>query len=370
MESATLLHTIWFALIAILWIGYFVLDGFDLGVGTLIRFIGTDDLRRRVMINTIGPVWDGNEVWLLVAGGATFAAFPLWYATMFSGYYLALFVLLLALILRGVAFEYRGKKDSARWRSNWDWAIFTGSVLPAVLFGVAFGNIVSGSQIQPTESGSGFVGAGALNYTGTPLLSLLGPFPLLLGAMTLLVFTTHGAIFLMLKTSGEVRQAARRVAQRLGLVAAMVSVAALLWAQAFSGRVAVTLPIVLVAATTWVISWLMVVRGRDGWAFTLSSVTIALSVAALFIGLFPRVMPSSIDTAYDLTVMNASSSPYTLTVMTVVAVVMTPIVLAYQGWTYWVFRKRLSTSIIPAPSVTGRADDRFAGSAEPAPRSG
>ena len=363
MESATLLQTVWYALIAVLWIGYFVLDGFDLGVGTLLPFIGKDDLRRRVMINTIGPVWDGNEVWLLVAGGATFAAFPLWYATMFSGYYLALFVLLLALILRGVAFEYRGKKDSERWRRNWDWAIFVGSALPALLFGVAFGNIISGSQIQPTENGSGFTDAGAINYTGTPLLSLLGPFPLLLGVMTLSVFAAHGAIFLSLKTYGEVREAARKVAVRLGLVAAVVAVAALLWSQAFSGRVMVTLPLVLIGAVAWLAALLMVTKGRDGWAFILSSATIVLAVTALFVGMFPNVLPSSIDPAYSLTVMNASSQPYTLTVMTIVAVIMTPIVLIYQGWTYWVFRKRISTSMIPPQPVAGRSDDRFAATA-------
>lgn len=367
MESASLLQLAWFALIAVLWIGYFILDGFDLGVGTLIPVIGTDDLRRRVMINAIGPVWDGNEVWLLVAGGATFAAFPLWYATMFSGYYLALFLLLLALILRGVAFEYRGKKDSTRWRRNWDWAIFLGSAIPALLFGVAFGNIVSGSQIQPTAGAAGFTDAGAINYTGTPLISLLGPFPLVLGAMTLLVFTTHGAIFLSLKTSGEVREAARAVARRLGPVAAVVAVAALLWAQAFSDRIAVTLAMVLAAALAWIGALILVARGRDGWAFTLSSATIMLAVGALFVGLFPRVMPSSIDPAFDLTIMNASSQPYTLTVMTVVAAVMTPLVLAYQGWTYWVFRKRLSTAMIPAQPVAGRADDRHAATARPTP---
>jgi len=359
MESATLLQTVWFSLIAVLWIGYFILDGFDLGVGTLLPFIGKDELRRRVMINTIGPVWDGNEVWLLVAGGATFAAFPLWYATLFSGYYLALFLLLVALILRGVAFEYRGKRDSGRWRRNWDWAIFAGSSIPALLFGVAFGNIVSGSQIEPTLNGSGFTDAGAINYTGTPLISLLGPFPLVLGAMTLLVFTTHGAIFLSLKTYGEVREASRLVALRLGPIAALIAVAALLWAQAFSGRLVVTLPMVIAGAIAWIGALLMVWRGRDGWAFILSSATILLAVAALFIGIFPNVMPSSIDASYSLTVMNASSQPYTLTVMTVVAAVMTPIVLMYQGWTFWVFRKRLSTSMIPSQPVAGRSDDRF-----------
>ena len=352
------LVTVWFILIAVLWIGYFILDGFDLGVGVLLPFIGKDDLRRRVMINTIGPVWDGNEVWLLVAGGATFAAFPLWYATMFSGYYLALFVLLLALIMRGVAFEYRGKRDSQAWRDRWDKAIFLGSAIPALLFGVAFGNVVGGSPIAPLP-GTTAENAGNLNYVGN-FFDLLNPYALLMGVMTLTVFTTHGAIFLMLKTRGEVREAARSAALRVGLVAAVAAVATLLWTQAFSARVAITLPMALVAAALWLGALWMVVKGRDGWAFLLSAGTILVAVASLFIGLFPNVMLSSIDPAYNLTIYNASSQEYTLTIMTWVAVIMTPIVLAYQGWTYWVFRKRISTSMIPPQPAAGRADDRFA----------
>ena len=353
------LVTFWFILIAVLWIGYFILDGFDLGVGMLLPVIGTDDLRRRVMINTIGPVWDGNEVWLLVAGGATFAAFPLWYATMFSGFYLALFLVLIALILRGVAFEYRGKHDTARWRANWDRAIVVGSVLPALLFGVAFGNIVGGSRIAPLEGAANPADAGSFNYVGS-FFDLLNPFSLVLGLMTLTVFATHGAIFLTLKTSGEVREASRTVALRIGLVAAVFAVAALLWSQAFSGRVAITLPLALIAAVLWLGALWLVLKGKDGWAFVLSSGTILVAVASLFIGLFPDVMPSSIDAAYNLTVYNASSQSYTLMVMTIVAAIMTPIVLVYQAWTYWVFRKRLSTSMIPPQPVLGRADDRFA----------
>jgi cytochrome d ubiquinol oxidase subunit II len=360
------LTTIWFILIAVLWIGYFVLDGFDLGVGMLLPVIGKDDLRRRVMINTIGPVWDGNEVWLLVAGGATFAAFPLWYATMFSGYYLALFLVLVGLILRGVAFEYRGKKDSASWRKRWDAAIVVGSALPALLFGVAFGNVVSGSQIEPlagTPAGTDFaVDAGAINYTGT-LFNLLNPFSLLMGLMTLTVFMAHGAIYLRLKTSGEVRDAAKGVAIKVGLVAAVIAVAALLWYQAYSERVAFTLPLALIAAVCWLAALGMVLKGRDGWAFLFSSATILFAVTTLFVGLFPNVMVSSVDPLYNLTVDNASSQSYTLTVMTIVAVIMTPIVLIYQGWTFWVFRKRISTSMIPPQPETGRADDRFAGAA-------
>ncbi len=353
------LVTFWYILIAVLWIGYFILDGFDLGVGMLLPVIGTDDLRRRVMINTIGPVWDGNEVWLLVAGGATFAAFPLWYATMFSGFYLALFLVLIALILRGVAFEYRGKHDTARWRANWDRAIVVGSVLPALLFGVAFGNIVGGSRIAPLEGAANPADAGSFNYVGS-FFDLLNPFSLVLGLMTLTVFATHGAIFLTLKTSGEVREASRTVALRIGLVAAVFAVAALLWSQAFSGRVAITLPLALIAAVLWLGALWLVLKGKDGWAFVLSSGTILVAVASLFIGLFPDVMPSSIDDAYNLTVYNASSQSYTLMVMTIVAAIMTPIVLVYQAWTYWVFRKRLSTSMIPPQPVLGRADDRFA----------
>lgn len=353
------LVTIWFILIAVLWVGYFILDGFDQGVGILLPFLGKDDLRRRVMINTVGPVWDGNEVWLLVAGGATFAAFPLWYATMFSGYYLALFIILLALIVRGVAFEYRGKQDSERWRRNWDRAIFVGSALPALLFGVAFGNVVGGSQISPIETTLPTGTANDLNYTGS-FFDLLNPFSLLLGLMTLLVFTTHGAIFLALKTRGEMHEAARTAAIRVGVVAALVAVAALLWAQAFSGRVVITLPMVLLAAVAFLGALFMIYRRRDGWAFILSSATIALAVASLFVGMFPNVMVSSIDAAYNLTVYNAASQEYTLTIMTWVAVIMTPIVLIYQGWTYWVFRKRISTSMIPPQPVSGRADDRFA----------
>lgn len=354
------LVTVWFILIAVLWIGYFILDGFDLGVGVLLPVIGRDDLRRRVMINTIGPVWDGNEVWLLVAGGATFAAFPLWYATMFSGFYLAFFVLLLALIMRGVAFEYRGKKDSESWRARWDIAIFLGSAIPALLFGVAFGNVVGGTPIEPITGGNP-VDAGSFNYVGN-FFDLLNPFSLALGVMTLLVFTTHGAIFLALKTSGEVREAARGVALKVGLLAAVSAVVALLWAQAFSGRVAVTLPMVLVAAVLFLGALFMTYKHRDGWAFLLTSGTILLAVAALFVGLYPNVMISNIDSAYNLTIYNASSQEYTLTVMTWVAVIMTPIVLIYQGWTYWIFRKRISTSMIPPQPVAGRSDDRFAAS--------
>jgi len=357
------LQTVWFILVAVLWIGYFVLDGFDLGVGMLLPILGKDDLRRRVMINSIATVWDGNEVWLLVAGGATFAAFPLWYATMFSGFYLALFLVLVGLILRGIGLEYRGKRDSDKWRNRMDWMTTVGSVLPALLFGVAFGNVISGTPIEPLagtpETTDFAVNGMSLNFTGN-LFTLLNPFSLLVGLMTLTVFMAHGAIYLALKTSGEIREAARSFALKIGLVAAVIAVAALLWAQVYSGRIAVTLPLALIAAVLWLGALFMTMKGRDGWAFLLSTGTIAFAVTEMFVGLFPNVMVSSTDSMYNLTVYNSSSQSYTLTVMTIVAVVMTPIVLIYQGWTFWVFRKRISTSMIPPQPVAGRSDDRFA----------
>jgi len=345
------LTTLWFVLIGVLFIGYFILEGFDFGVGILLPVIGTDNLRRRVMINTVGPVWDGNEVWLITAGGAMFAAFPLWYATLFSGFYLALLLILLALIVRGVAFEFRGKRDSVAWRANWDRAIFFGSLIPSLLWGVAFGNIIRGTPIN--ERGD-FVGS---------FFDLLNPYALLGGLMTLTLFVTHGAVFLALKTSGEVREASRNVALKVGPVAAAIAVAFLLWSQVYSNNAVVSLVLALLAAVAFVGGLYAMWRNRDGWAFTLTALTILFGVAALFAGLFPDVMRSSLNDAFTLTTTNASSQPYTLKVMTVVALIMTPIVLLYQGWTYWVFRQRISTSMIPPEPVAGRSDDRYAGSA-------
>ena len=345
------LQALWFILIAVLWLGYFVLEGFDFGVGMLLPKLGHDEADRRAIIHSIGPVWDGNEVWLITAGGATFAAFPEWYATLFSGFYLALFLILAALIVRGVGFEFWGKSDRPAWRTGWEWAIAISSGLAALLWGVAWANIIRGVPIN-----------GAKEFTGS-LFTLLNPFSLLVGLMTLTIFMAHGAIFLALKTSGEVRDASRSVALKIGLVAAVIAVAALLWAQAFSGRVAVTLPLALIAAVLWLGALFATMKGRDGWAFLLSTGTIAFAVTEMFVWLFPNVMVSNIDEAYNLTVTNASSQSYTLTVMTIVAVVMTPIVLIYQGWTFWIFRKRISTSMIPPQPVSGRSDDRFANAA-------
>jgi cytochrome d ubiquinol oxidase subunit II len=329
------LPTLWFLLIAVLWIGYFVLEGFDFGVGILLPVIGRTEEQRRVLINTIGPVWDGNEVWLLVAGGATFAAFPEWYASLFAGFYLALLVVLVALIVRGVAFEYRGKIDSARWRRNWDLCLIIGSLVPALLWGVAFGNIVRGVPLDAQH-----------NYAGS-FFDLLNPYALLAGLTTLALFTTHGAVFLALKTSGEVRDRARVVAQWVGVATVVLAGAFLLWTQLAHGK-GITWATAAVAAVALVAALLLTRLGRDGWSFVATAVTIVLAVVTLFTNLYPNVLPSSLDAANSLTITNASSTPYTLKIMSWVAVVFTPVVLAYQAWTYWVFRKRLSVKDIPA----------------------
>jgi cytochrome bd ubiquinol oxidase subunit II len=328
------LTTFWFILIAVLWIGYFFLEGFDFGVGMLLHPIGPTDADRRVMINTIGPVWDGNEVWLLTAGGATFAAFPYWYATLFSGFYLPLFLILLALIFRGVAFEYRGKVDSDRWRARWDLAIAVGSWVPAVLWGVAFANIVRG---VPIDAGGDFTGN---------LFTLLNPFGLLGGITTATLFLLHGANFLSLKSLGDVRERAHRVAQIAGPVAVVGGGTFLIWNQLARGKGWTWIP-VLAAAGALVVGIVAERRNREGVAFSATGVAIAMAVVALFGSLYPNVMPSTTDAAYSLTVTNASSTDYTLKVMTIVALVMTPVVLMYQGWTYWVFRKRIGTQHLP-----------------------
>jgi cytochrome d ubiquinol oxidase subunit II len=335
-----MLHDIWFLLIAVLWIGYFVLEGFDFGLGILLPFLGRNDPERRALINAIGPVWDGNEVWVLVAGGATFAAFPHWYATLFSGFYLALFLILVALILRGVAFEYHSKRDSARWRAGWDWAIFIGSALPALLWGVAFANIVAGVPIDR-----------AGNFTGT-LFTLLNPFGLLGGVVTASLFALHGANFLALKTEGEISEAARAAARRIAPVTIVAGGAFLVWNQIARGATW-TWVTVVVAAVALVASAAAERSGRDGWAFIGTGVAIAAAVTSLFGGLFPDVMPSTTADAFSLTVHNASSTHYTLTVMTWVALIMTPVVLVYQAWSYWVFRQRIGRRHIPAVHVPG-----------------
>jgi cytochrome d ubiquinol oxidase subunit II len=328
------LNTLWFVLVAVLFSGFFVLEGFDYGVGILLPFVAkTDDERRRV-INTIGPVWDGNEVWVLTAGGAMFAAFPHWYATLFSGFYLALFLMLAALILRGVAFEFRSKDKHPRWRATWDWMIFAGSAVPALLWGVALGNILRGVPIDGTKT-----------YVGG-FFNLLNPYALIAGLTTVAAFITHGAIFLHLKSTDPIKARALQATTRFGPVATvfvlMFVVATYAWTDAFS-RLGVNPGLVPILAVVAMLAAGGFVRGqRMGWAFTMTCVAIAFATVTIFMSLYPRVMVSSLDGAWSLTIYNASSSPYTLKVMSVVALIFVPLVLAYQGWTYWVFRHRIS----------------------------
>jgi cytochrome d ubiquinol oxidase subunit II len=334
------LNSLWFLLIAVLWMGYFFLEGFDFGVGILLPFVARDDLDRRVAIRAIGPHWDGNEVWLLVAGGATFAAFPEWYATLFSGFYLPLFLILVALIIRGVAFEFRAKDRRTQWRAGWDRALFVGSLLPAFLWGVAFANIVRGVPIDAAHE-----------YTGS-LWTLLNPYALLGGLTTLLLFTLHGATFLGLKADGPVKERADASARWLAWPTVAVAAGFLAWTLVDAAgeerdglgllALGALIGVAALAAVAALASIPLLRAGRDGWAFVVTGVTIVAATFMLFMALYPRVMPSSTDTAFSLDIHNAASTPTTLRVMTVVALIFVPLVLAYQAWSYWVFRQRVS----------------------------
>jgi cytochrome d ubiquinol oxidase subunit II len=327
------LQTVWFILIWILFTGFFLLEGFDYGVGILLPFLGRDDTDRRVIINSIGPFWDGNEVWLITAGAAMFAAFPDWYATMFSGFYLALVLMLLGLIVRGVGFEFRSKDSRPAWRTLWDWMIFAGSLVPALLWGVAFANVARGVPIDAN-----------MQYVGG-FWNLLNPFALLVGVATVLVFTLHGAIFLSLKTKDELVERAHRASGLLWLPsAALVLVGIIVGYFAtdlFSHRGPILWLLALAAgAAILAAGWFVRVR-RHGWAFIMSSLTISLTCGTAALGLYPRVMVSSLNDTWSLTIQNASASQYTLQIMSIIALVFLPIVLLYQGWSYWVFRKRV-----------------------------
>ncbi|WP_028646902.1 cytochrome d ubiquinol oxidase subunit II [Nocardiopsis sp. CNT312] len=335
------LAVIWFIAIAVLWTGYFVLEGFDFGVGILLPFMGRrDSVDRRVALNAIGPVWDANEVWMITAGGAMFAAFPAWYASLFSGFYLPLLVILVALILRAVAFEYRGKRDDPVWRARWDRAIVFGSAAPAFLWGLVFADVVRGVAMDSDH----IVTAG--------LLGLLHPYALLGGVTTLSLFTLHGAVFLTLKTDGPVRLRARRAAVGAAWAAVPSGTAFLAWTQIAHGA-AWTLPVVAAAAAALFGAVAAARLRREGLSFTLTAVTVVAASATLFGSLFPNVLPSTTDPAFSLTVWNASSADYTLTVMSWVAVVFLPLILLYQGWSYWVFRRRVTGEQITGTSADG-----------------
>ena len=327
------LNVLWFTLIAVLFSGFFLLEGFDYGVGILLPFLGKGDAGRRVIINAIGPFWDGNEVWLLTAGGAMFAAFPHWYATLFSGFYLALVLMLFALILRGVAFEFRSKDRSPRWRGFWDWVIFGGSLIPALLWGVAVGNLIAGVPVDAN-----------MNYVGG-FWNLLNPVALLGGLAFVALFTLHGAVYLGLRTEDDIRESARATATRLWLPTVAIVVvflgAAFFATDIFAKPDANPTFVALAAAVTLLLTALFLGARREGWAFVTTSLTVVLATVTVFMGLFPRVMISTLNPAWSLTIYSASSSAYTLQVMTVIALIFVPVVLVYQGWTYWVFRARV-----------------------------
>jgi cytochrome d ubiquinol oxidase subunit II len=328
------LQIFWFCLIGVLWAGYFLLEGFDFGVGMLLPFLPRDERERKAMFETIGPVWDGNEVWLVVAGAATFAAFPAWYATMFSGFYLALLLVLFFLIIRVVSFEWREKSESPRWRATWMWANTIGSVGASLIWGIGLANLVYG---LPIDSDGDFTG---------DLLDLFSPYTIAAGIAVVLLFAFHGATYLTLRTSGDLCERAAVTARRLSIPAAAVGAVALGWtvAVAMDKNDKDLFPPLLPAAlgiVALVLAVLFVFGRRSGVAFAMTAFGTVLLVATLFTSLYPRVMVSGTDFANSLTVEGASSSHYALAVMTVVALIVTPVVLLYQGWTYYVFRARV-----------------------------
>ena len=327
------LNVLWFILIGVLFAGFFVLEGFDYGVGILLPFGAKSDEERRVLLNTIGPFWDGNEVWLLTAGGAIFAAFPTWYATLFSGFYLAFFLILLALIVRGIVIDFRSKVDSPKWRATWDWLFFAGSLLPALLFGVAVSNFLTG---VPVDADMNFVGN---------LFTLITPFTLLGGLVFVAVFAFHGSLFLGLKSGEEaINQRIKQMSPKIGLVMLALTVAWVVFALFETGLLqsALAMAAVVIAALCLILAVLMQLKGKNGVGFVLSIVAIIAVTVMTFASMFPNVLISTLDPAWSLTIDNACSSPYTLKIMTGVAFTLVPIVLLYQAWNFWIFRKRIT----------------------------
>ena len=332
------LNTLWFVILAILWVGFFVLEGFDFGVGMLHMLVGKSEQERRAAVSTIGPWWDGNEVWLIVAGAGTFAAFPSWYATMFSALYLALLLVLAALMARGAALEYTTKRDDEHWRRAWRWALTIGSVLIPLLIGVGLGDLLNGLPINSSHE-----------FTGN-FFDLLTGFGLWTGVMLLALCALHGATFLKLRTTGAVRERARTIARPLGWVAIALVVGFVIWTRSVAGGSDVPEPVEILAVIAVVFAARLTSSDHDGWAFTASAVAIAASVGSIFINLYPNVMVSSTNTAYNLTVHNAASGGYALKVMTIVTVIFFPIVLLYQGWSFHVFRARIKAPGPAAPA--------------------
>jgi cytochrome bd ubiquinol oxidase subunit II len=334
----------WYIIIAILWTGFFILEGFDFGVGMLHAVVGTDDAGRRAAINTVGPLWDGNEVWLICAGAGMFAAFPGWYATMFSAYNLALVLLLAALMVRGLAFEYRGKRDAARWRGTWDVAMTAGSVLAPLLIGVALAGLLHGLPINSAQ-----------NFTGT-FWDLLQPYALWTGVTLVLACLLHGATFLCLKTTGDMRERSWQAARRIAPLTAAFVIGFIIWTHvtastAFFLNVIELLAVLAVLTAVWQV-W----DHHEGFAFAATAVTIGSCIITIFVDLYPNVMVSSTNHAYNLTVHNTASGGYSLKVMTVVVIILLPVVLAYQTWTYYVFRRRVSKSEFQPPAPAPGAE--------------
>jgi cytochrome bd ubiquinol oxidase subunit II len=327
----------WFIVIAVLWTGFFILEGFDFGVGMLHSVVGQDDVGRRAAINTIGPLWDGNEVWLIVAGASMFAAFPGWYTTMFSGLYLAMVLLLISLIIRGVAFEYRGKRDAARWRRTWDVSLTAGSLLAPLLIGIALGDLLHGLPINSAQ-----------NFTGS-FWDLFQPYALLTGVTLVLICLLHGATFLSLKTTGSMRERSGRLARWVAPFTAAAVIGFAIWTHVSSTGTFFLRPLELLAILAVLAAVWLVYDHRDGFAFAATAVTMASCIVSIFVGLYPNVMVSSTNPAYSLTVDNTASEPYSLHAMTVVVIIFLPIVLAYQCWTYYVFRRRISREQFAGP---------------------
>lgn len=327
------LNELWFVLVAVLFIGFFFLEGFDFGIGMSTRFLAKNDMERRVLINSIGPFWDANEVWLLTAGGAMFAAFPNWYATMFSGYYTPLVVLLLALIGRGVAFEFRGKVDSGKWKMTWDIAIFVGSLLPPFLLGVVFSGLMKGLPID----GDMEMKAG--------LFDMVNVYTLVGGITVVMLCLVHGLLFATLRTTGDLQERARKMAHKLliplAVMFVLLGVLTYFQTDVFEVRGLLLGAVAILGVVAFVLAGMFITKKRDGWAFGMTGTLIALSIASVFIGLFPRVMVSSINETFSLTIHNAASGHYSLKVMTIVALTLLPFVLGYQIWSYFVFHKRV-----------------------------
>ncbi|MDR0489405.1 MAG: cytochrome d ubiquinol oxidase subunit II [Propionibacteriaceae bacterium] len=370
------LQVVWVILVAVLWIGFFVLEGFDFGVAMLVPFLGKgdkghDDQARRVVINTIGPHWDANEVWLLTAGGAMFAAFPGWYATLFSGLYLPLFLVLLGLIVRGVAFEYRSKREAATWRRSWDWAMAIASFIPPLVLGVGFANFIQGVPIVkvPTDFGTEIpVVAATIVAEGNPIMALLllfTPFTIVGGLLFVSLFLAHGAFFIALKTKGAVHERSQQYGNILSIVAAVIALAFVVWANlGFFGKLDAKwaglenynvqiIPAILVwivgavAVVALALAWFMNSKKRDGWAFISTTLAIAMLTVMMFLHFVP-----GLGFANEINLTNVSSSEHTLTLMTIAAGCLVPVVLAYTAWAYFfVFRRRLNTTNIPALTV-------------------